>query len=127
VVFRCRWNEHVTPLLRDRLHWLRVQQRIIHKRCWLTFRALYDPHCPDYLTALVQRTTSNTRRLHLRSSQQVLLLVPPPSLTPKFGERSFTRGNPLLWNGLPSEVTRANSAGPFPANLKTHLFSKGYS
>lgn len=126
VVFSSPWGAHVTPLLRDQLHWLRARERIIHKRCWLTFRALNDPHCPQYLAELVLRSTSNARRSALRSGHRVLLLVPPPSQTPKFGDRSFSRGNPLLWNALPTAVTEANSAGLFLRELKTHLFSLGY-
>ena len=126
VIFGCRWGEHVTPLLRDRLHWLPVPQRIVYKRCWLTYRALHDPHCPDYLTALVRRSTENERRSGLRSGRRVRLLVPPPSKTPKFGDTSFTRGNPSLWNALPDSVTGADSAQLFKRNLKTHLFNIGY-
>lgn len=124
VVFRSRWSDHVTPLLRDRLHWLRVPERIIYKRCWFTFRALHDPNCPEYLATLVQRTTTNERRSHLRSSHHGKLLVPPPAKTAKMGERSFTRGNPTLWNTLPDNVTSTDSAGLFKKNLKTYLFRR---
>lgn len=126
IVFGCRWCDHVTPLLRDRLHWLRVPQRIVYKRCWLTYRALHDPYCPDYLATLVQRSTLNERRSSLRSSHQVKLLVPPPSKTAKFGERSFAQGNAILWNSLPDNVTNADSAERFTANLKSYLFKLGY-
>ena len=33
--------EHITPTLRDRLHWLRLPQRIEFKRCLLIFKALH--------------------------------------------------------------------------------------
>ena len=127
IVFGCRWCEHVTPLLRDRLHWLRVPERIVFKRCWLTYRALHDPCCPEYLASLVKRPQGNDRRSSLRSSRGVKLHVPPPSKTAKFGERSFTRGNPILWNSLPDETTTADTPEHFIKRLKTHLFRLGYS
>ena len=34
--------EHITPTLRDRLHWLRVPQRNDFNRCLLVFKALHE-------------------------------------------------------------------------------------
>ena len=36
----CQKYDHVTPLIRDRLHWLRVAQRIEFKLCLMTFKSL---------------------------------------------------------------------------------------
>jgi len=36
----CQKYDHVTPLIRDRLHWLPVSQRIEFKMCLLTFKSL---------------------------------------------------------------------------------------
>ena len=33
--------EHITPTLRDRLHWLRVPEKIVFKRCLLVYKALH--------------------------------------------------------------------------------------
>ena len=34
-------SDHVTPLLRDKLHWLRFQQRITYKLCLTVYKALH--------------------------------------------------------------------------------------
>jgi hypothetical protein len=44
-----RWNEHITPTLRDVLHWLPVQQRITYKIAMMAFRCVRGA-CPSYLT-----------------------------------------------------------------------------
>jgi hypothetical protein len=122
LIFGVRWGDHVTPLLKDKLHWLRISERITYKRCWLTCRILNDPVCPDYLAELVHKPQLTDRRLQLRSGGRVQLVVPPPSKTPKFGERSVTRGNPILWNSLPVNVTNETNFDSFATKLKTHLF-----
>jgi hypothetical protein len=127
VIFRARWHEHVTPLLMDKLHWLKVTERIVYKRCWITFRALNDTSCPAYLSTLVRRREQTDQLRQLRSSSRSLLHVPPPSKTAKFGERSMSQGNPLLWNSLPDAVTKSSSAETFANNLKTHLFKISYN
>ena len=43
--------EHVTPLLRDRLHWPRALQRVEFKRCLLIYKALHGL-APAYITEL---------------------------------------------------------------------------
>lgn len=126
LIFGARWNDHVTPLLRDKLHWLGVRERITYKRCLITYRALNDTTCPDYISTLVCRATTNDRRAELRSSSRTFLIVPPPSKTAVFGDRSVTRGNPALWNSLPSDVINAKSVGCFEKLLKTHLFNISY-
>src|SRR6218665_671825 len=35
-------SDHITDLLRDNLHWLRVPQRIVYKLCLITYKALND-------------------------------------------------------------------------------------
>ena len=42
--------EHITPILRDRLHWLRVPERIVFKRCLLVFKALHGI-APAYISS----------------------------------------------------------------------------
>ena len=43
-------HDHVTPLLRE-LHWLPVEQRIIFKILFFTFKALNNL-CPSYISDL---------------------------------------------------------------------------
>lgn len=127
MIFSAGRREHVTPLLKERLHWLKIPERITFKRCLITYRALHDPTCPEYLSSLLRRTTQCDSRRLLRSANRSQLVVPPPARTAKFGDRSFTRGNPLLWNSLPDAVTRATTHEMFVKALKTHLFNISYN
>ena len=126
LIFGARKYDHVTPLLRDSLHWLPISERIIYKRCWLTFRAVHDPSCPRYLSELITRHSTGDQGMKLRSSLGLQLVVPPPSKTATFGDRSFFRGNPQLWNSLPRDVTTVISPELFSKKLKTYLFSNSY-
>ena len=119
-------EEHTTSFLK-KLHWLRIPERIIYKRCLLTFRALHDPSCPDYLSSLLHRPANQESRRHLRSDNRLQLVVPPPAKTPKFGDRSFSRGNPQLWNLLPEDVVNETTAESFAKRLKTHLFNISFN
>ena len=39
VIYGGRRSDHVTPLLRDSLHWLRIRERITFKLCLLVYKA----------------------------------------------------------------------------------------
>jgi len=45
-----RWNEHITPTLRDTLHWLPVQQHITYKMSTMALRCDRDGACLTYFT-----------------------------------------------------------------------------
>ena len=114
--------EHITPSLRDRLHWLCVPQRIEFKRCLLVFKALHwlaPVYIKDYCVEVSSRRC-------LRSSSHRRLAIPPPSKTVLFGERSFAVGGPSLWNHLPDNVKEAGSIELFKQRLKTHLFTQSF-
>lgn len=100
LIFACRWNDQATPLLKDKLHWLRIPKCIAFKRCPFTYRALNDLFCPGYryIASLVSRTTSNDRHSRLHSCSYEQLVVPPPAKTAKFGDRLASCGNPILQN-----------------------------
>ena len=57
---RCR-RDHATPVLRDRLHWLRALQRIQFKVGLLVYKAINNP-APDYITSYCQSSSTNDRR-----------------------------------------------------------------
>ena len=115
----------ITPLLRDRLHWLRVTQRIDFKRCLMVFKALHGL-APGYISDYCVRVSTNQRRSSLRSASHNCLVVPPPSKTIKFGERSFGICGPTTWNSLPDFVKDADSIDVFKSRLKTYLFGLSY-
>ena len=67
--------EHITPTLRDRLHWLRVPERIVFKRCLLVHKALHALASAYNSSYCIE---ASSRRC-LRSSMHWRLVVPPPA------------------------------------------------
>ena len=79
--------EHITPILRDRLHWLRVHQKINFKRSLLVFKALHglaSIYIQNYCVEVSSRRC-------LRSSSHRRLVIPPPSKTVNVLSRSAAR------------------------------------
>jgi len=70
---------HVAGLIRDRLHWLPISQRIRFKLCLTMYKVMHD-QAPVYLSELCERVEGRTR----------------------FGERAFIVAGPVTWNWLPS-------------------------
>ena len=75
VIYGGRKFNHVTLLLRDKLHWLKIPERITYKRCLLTYKALHGL-APQYFADLCQPLTEIASRRSLRSSTAEHLLVP---------------------------------------------------
>ena len=113
-------SDHVTDLLRDNLHWLRVPQRITYKLCLLTYKSLLNL-MPDYISEFCIRVADS----RLRSSSRGLLQVPRSNTM--FGERSFAVSGPTAWNSLPDHVKHASSLEGFKSRLKTYLFKQSYN
>ena len=114
------WRAHVSSLLRDRLHWLRVPQRIQYKLCLLTFKALHGM-ASEYIAELCHRDAGDTARSRLRSSTHGLLQM--PFTRTQFGDRAFAVAGPQAWNGLPSALRSMESLASIKSMLKTHLFN----
>src|SRR6218665_542459 len=89
-------SDHITDLLRDNLHWLRVPQRIVYKSCLVTYKTLNDHRMPDYISDFCIRVADK----RLRSSQEtcytyhglprLLVTVPFPLQDPLHGTASPT-------------------------------------
>jgi len=73
----------VSDLLRNRLHWLRVPQRIQFKLCFLMYKALHGM-APDYLRELCRSVSEDDARGSLRSAERSDLIVPRAAT--KFGD-----------------------------------------
>ena len=116
--------DHITPILRDKLHWLRVPERIRFKCCLLTYKALNN-QAPQYIANMCIKTSSSGRRSSLRSATHNILTVPRTKT--KFGDRSFAVSGPSAWNRLPDSVKTATSVDVFKSRLKTHLFRESYA
>jgi len=119
IIYGGKRSEHVTPLLRDRLHWLRVPERIRFKLCLMVFKALNNL-APEYIKSCCIPVSNVARRAGLRSSSRRLLDI--PRTRSRFGERSFTVAGPSAWNTLPVNIRTASSVESFKRLLKTHLF-----
>jgi len=84
-----RWNEHITPTLRDTLHWLPVRHRITYKIATMAFRCVRGA-CPAYFTDVCIPVETVAGRATLRSAE----LIVPPTMTKTFGSRSFRSAAP---------------------------------
>ena len=115
---------HVTPILRNVLHWLPVQYRIRYKIAMLT-RDCVHGICPAYFGDICAPMADAPGRTNLRSATRGDLLI-PRSRT-KLGERSFRISAPTVWNSLPHPIKHSTSREHFRKELKTYLFRKAYA
>src|SRR6218665_97358 len=123
VICNRRKYDHITPLLRDVLHWLPVPFRIEYKLCLLVFLSLHGT-IPEYPRDCCTGTHSSASGLRLRSLERTDLRV--RRMRTHFGDRAFSAGGPRCWNSLPPVIRFVDSVDSFKAQLKTHLFAKAY-
>ncbi len=114
-------HDHITPVLRE-LHWLPVRQRIKFKILVFVFKALHGL-APEYISELLVHYKP-TRHLRHRPSR---MLEIPATRRKTFGDRSFSKVGPLLWNNLPETLQRLTDLHAFKRGLKTHLFDSGFA
>ena len=128
LIFGASRTAHVTPLLRDKLHWLRFQQRITYKLCLTVYKAL---HCksPAYIRGLLAPVKLNAATARLRSANrpesQVTLAC--PRVRRNYGECGFAVAGPSAWNNLTMNTRSAPTLELFKSKLKTELFLQSYS
>ena len=99
--------EHITPTLRDRLHWLRVTQRIDFKRCLLVFKALHGL-APVYIKTTVSKSHQDgVSGLHHTVASSFLHLL-----------RQFCSVNVLSWSEarVCGTTCRSMSSRPDPSS-----------
>ena len=92
-------TEHITPVLRDVLHWLPVRQRIEYKIALLVFKCLHGIG-PAYLSEWCTPLSATNAHHQLRfiSSGD---LHQPRTRTHRYGPRSFRSSGSFVWNSLP--------------------------
>ena len=112
--------DHITPVL-IKLHWLKVNARIIYKIALITYKALHDI-APAYISDLIIKYIPPR---DLRSSGDNLLVT--PITHSKAGDRSFHHSAHVIWNTLPHTLRNATSLNIFKTGLKTHLFKLEYN
>jgi len=116
---------HITTDVRDRLHWLPVQQRFEYKVCVLVYKCLHQA-APTFLTELCSPVSESANRGHLRSAARGDLAVPRSIIT-RCGQRCFAVSGPILWKSLPLSVHDPSlTPTQFCARLKTVLFCRAY-
>ncbi len=113
-------RSHVTPILIS-LHWLPVKFRINLKIIVMVFRALHG-QAPVYINEMLKPYNSSR---NLRSSNQILLVVPRSRLKTK-GDCAFEVVVPKLWNALPRELRSVDLVDIFKKQLKPHLFKLAF-
>ena len=123
VIYGGRKFDHLKLLLPDKLHWLKIPERITYELCLLTYNALHGL-APQYLADLYQLLSEIASRRSLRSSTAGHLLV--PRTCTKFGEKGFSVAVPRAWNSLPPSVRQADGLSTFKRLLKQHLFNVSY-
>jgi len=123
VIFRGDRRDHMTPLLRDKLHWLRAKERITFKLCLLVYKAI-NGLASSYLQDLCLPVTTVCTRSALRSATRGDLVVPRTRW--RLGNRAFCVAGPTAWNSLPPDIRTASSLITFKNLLKTHLFIRSY-
>ena len=115
---------HVTPILRDVLHWLPVQHRISYKIAILA-RDCIQGIGPAYFGDVCAPVTAAPGQTNLRSAAGDLVI---PRTRTKFCKRSFRISAPTVWNSLPDSLKHfATSRKHFRKKLKTYLFRKAYA
>ena len=121
IVSKCPKYDHISPVL-HRLHWLPVKFRIIYKVLLLTFKAL-NGLAPSYLRNCIE---VHTPKRDLRSSNNMKLTV-PRTKQKTYGDRSFTKAAPLMWNALSPAMRKCKDLSEFKRLLKTKLFKDAFN
>ena len=126
LITNTRKFDHITPVLRDQLHWLPIRQRIIFKIATFVRNSLHG-RGPIYLSRSCIPISVIGARAHLRSAARGHLTT-PRTRTRRFGPRSFRVSGPAVWNSLPEDIANPElSLEHFKTGLKTHLFRLAYA
>ena len=97
LVCRFSWYDHITPLLRDKLHWLRCWEWITFKLCVMImmYKSLHNKVL-GYLQELCFPVNTNTRRSTLPSASNGQLIVPRTKIQ-KLVNVLFLWQDPVHW------------------------------
>ena len=114
LIFGRSWHDHVTPISRDSLHWLRGPQCIEFKVLLLVYKALNNL-APIYITSYCQSSSTNQHQFPLRSADEDILMCEHVN---EFGKRSFAFAGPHLWNNLPNNVRQLPPVDMLKRRLK---------
>ena len=105
--------DHLGDTMKD-LHWLPISYRIQYKILLLVYKCL-NGMGPDYLSNMFHYANYNH-----------FIYLTEPRVYMHYGERSFQKVGPKLWNELPLEIKNCMSLDSFKVYLKTFLFKRAY-
>ena len=126
LITNTRKFDHITPVLRDQLHWFPIRQRINFKTATFIRNSLHG-RGPSYLSRSCIPISEIAARAHLRSAARRHLST-PRTRTRRFGPRSFRVSGPVAWNSLPDDIKNPElTLERFKTGLKTHLFREVYA
>ena len=125
LIYNRRLHDHITPTLRDHLHWLPIDQRINYKVALHAFKCLHS-QSPSYLMDMLNPAANTEHHYHLRSAARGNLCV--QTVRTHIGSLSFRYSAPAVWNKLPLALRDPNiTDGAFRKQLKRHLFYLAYN
>jgi len=117
------FDQGLSRLLHDELHWLNVPERVQDKLAVTVHRCLQD-EAPKYLVDHCIPVSDVASRQHLRSASRHFLTVPRFRRS-TFGRRAFVVGDPMAWNSLPDNLRDPSlCSSSFRCGLKTVLFAR---
>ena len=124
VYAKSRKFDHITPVLRDQLHWLPVSWRIQHKVATTVYKILHG-QTAAYLSSYSLLAEPTASDITLRSASHYDIVV-RRSNSHRFGDRIFFTAAPNIWNNLPPHLRRCDTIAQFSSGLKTELFLRAY-
>ena len=107
---------HITSALID-LHGLPIQQMILYKLLFYTWKAFHN-QAPGYVC---QMLVPLVHKRFLCSNDEMHIMVPRTNLK-SYGNRAFIVVTPCTWNDLPSDIKSQDNRDKFKRMIKTHLF-----
>ena len=115
--------DHVTPLLRDDLHWHRIPQRVRYKSCLLVYKAI-NGLSPSYITSYCRSISSVQGRSTLRSAAHNHLVIPRSKT--KSGDRSFSVAGPSACKNLLDFIKTSTSVEQFNRSWR-HTYLRNHT
>ena len=111
LVVRGKKRSSISSTLK-KLHWLRVESRIIFKILLLMFKCIHG-QCAKIID--IKYKSHNCR-------PQDYLLLETKQVKTKYGKRAFSYAGPILWNALPLATRMEENVESFKKDVKTMLF-----
>jgi len=120
VIFSGESRDHVTPLVRDCLHWLRVREQVMFKLCFLVHKALQGLGL-SYLADMLVSFLGVGSRACLWSQHAETLMFHKHD-----NKVVVTVAGLAAWNNLSTHVRTSETLTVFKSRPKTHLFALSY-